>query len=762
MNSRSLRALEFNKILDFLSSYCQSEAGRKACLNLLPCSSLQDIFYLQNIYSEFLNFSGETSYKAQSFTDLSPLFNFLDESSNVLELDALFALKETMNQAKQVFISISDANKYKLLENLLEALPEMTISSLNRCINANGHIKDESSPELMLIRSEMRQMHQTFLRQVKDFAAKYNISNYLQDDYMSLFGDRYVLPLKSNFKGRLQGIIHDYSQTGETCYFEPMFLVEQNNRLQELKREEREEEHKVLLLLTNIVHDELSDILAAYNLLVQLDVLYAKSTLAEIYDGSCVNISEEANLSLIDAYHPLLALDKKIKAQPLDLIMRKDDRALVISGGNAGGKTVCLKTLGLIALMSFAGLPVPVKAGSNLTFWNKIHAFIGDEQSLDDHVSTFTAQIQNLNLAWEDADKHSLILLDEFGAGTDPAQGAALAQAVLDELIERKATVIAATHFPSLKSYALTKEHARAASVLFDERTKQPLFCLAYDQVGSSQALDVAKEHGLPESVLSRARQYLLQDSQDTDVIIKRLNDLSVKREDELRELKKEQEKFKEKREKLDKKLNEEKDKLDNELRKLSREIMQDMQNQRITHKQAMKDLAKLRTEIKKQEVIKTNNLLDINTLSVKQDVLYTAWNKNAKILDIDKKQNRIKLDLSGVSIWANLDQISTGGSSSSSKGFTMRKNAEPAKSYVALNLDLRGMTADIAEQELNRFLDKAILSGREELEIVHGRGTGALRKHVHSILKSFPAVAEFSLANEDRGGDGMTIVKLR
>ena len=218
----------------------------------------------------------------------------------------------------------------------------------------------------------------------------------------------------------------------------------------------------------------------------------------------------------------------------MDLIFRPTDRALVISGGNAGGKTVCLKTLGLLAIMTLAGLPVPAAKGSVIPWWTSIHAFIGDEQSLDDHLSTFTAQIRHLGNAWEATDRRTLILLDEFGAGTDPAQGAALAQAVLDGLLERGAHVVAATHFPALKTYALTREGVRAASVLFDPGTKKPLFRLAYDQVGASQALDVAREHGLPESVLRRAEQYLLLDGQDMTAVMDRLNALAAKREGEL------------------------------------------------------------------------------------------------------------------------------------------------------------------------------------------------------------------------------------
>ena len=381
--------------------------------------------------------------------------------------------------------------------------------------------------------------------------------------------------------------------------------MEQNNRLQELKREEREEERKVLRYLTGIVQNELPFIRSAWDLLVRLDVELAKCGLAALFDGACATISpdgEDAPLSLLGARHPLLALDPQIRKQggphPVDLIFRPTDRALVISGGNAGGKTVCLKTLGLLAIMTLAGLPVPAAKGSVIPWWTSIHAFIGDEQSLDDHLSTFTAQIRHLGNAWEATDRRTLILLDEFGAGTDPAQGAALAQAVLDGLLERGAHVVAATHFPALKTYALTREGVRAASVLFDPGTKKPLFRLAYDQVGASQALDVAREHGLPESVLRRAEQYLLLDGQDMTAVMDRLNALAAKREGELDALKAEQQRTREKRKAVQERFERERERLIKDVRELSAKVMKDWQEGKAGHKQALKELAKVRAEL--------------------------------------------------------------------------------------------------------------------------------------------------------------------
>ena len=766
MDSRTIKALEFGKVLEHLAGLCVSEAGRRVSLGLFPLRDADAVNAAHTLFDEVRTWSAHSGFRLSDFPDLEGLFPHLEKaavspSSAPLDADALWALRETLLQGRKAAQSINENGAmWPSLRDLVASmpLPEMTLSALSRCLGDDGLIKDESSPELMLVRGELRRLHLMCLRKVKDFAVQYNIAQYLQDDYMTLASDRYVLPLKSNFKGRIQGIIHDYSNTGETCYFEPLFLVEQNNRLQELKREEREEERKVLRYLTGIVQNELPFIRSAWDLLVRLDVELAKCGLAALFDGACATISpdgEDAPLSLLGARHPLLALDPQIRKQggphPVDLIFRPTDRALVISGGNAGGKTVCLKTLGLLAIMTLAGLPVPAAKGSVIPWWTSIHAFIGDEQSLDDHLSTFTAQIRHLGNAWEATDRRTLILLDEFGAGTDPAQGAALAQAVLDGLLERGAHVVAATHFPALKTYALTREGVRAASVLFDPGTKKPLFRLAYDQVGASQALDVAREHGLPESVLRRAEQYLLLDGQDMTAVMDRLNALAAKREGELDALKAEQQRTREKRKAVQERFERERERLIKDVRELSAKVMKDWQEGKAGHKQALKELAKVRAElhVSPEQEEAAAPAFDIAELKPGQHVMHRPWNKKAVVREVDARQNRVKLDMNGVTLWADAALLGPADApqqqAKPKSGVLVRTTAGSDPEMSLLRLDLRGKRADQALGELSQYLDRALLSGREGVEIVHGRGTGALRKEVHAFLKTFPGIASVS-----------------
>ncbi len=527
--------------------------------------------------------------------------------------------------------------------------------------------------------------------------------------------------------------------------------------------------------------DNLPSMQQAWELLLDIDILQAKTLLAADFQGNCLTMEENQEFNLCESQHPLLALEavvnKKLVVRPLDIVLRKDQKVMIISGGNAGGKTVCLKTAGLIVLMTLAGLPVPVSQKSTLPILQKIHAFIGDEQSLDDHVSTFTGQITHLSRAWQDLDANSLILLDEFGAGTDPAQGAALAQAVIDGILDKSAFAFAATHFPALKTYALSHSNVRAASMLFDNSTKRPLFALAYDQVGASIALDVAREHGLPESIVKKAEQYLLLDGQDMTKIVDKLNALAVEREKELADLKKKQEKAEAKRKDLQEKFERERKKLNDEVRELSKELMLAWKEGKTTAKQSMKEMAKLRATLAPVELedkpqlskddIKAHLAEIAKKAKEKEQVLYLPWDKKAQVLEIDEKNQKAKIDINGVSLWANAIDIKISGQKELDKSSRVKSSASVQKprekeELIRQRLDIRGKRADIAISELENYLDKALLNSTDIVEVVHGKGTGALRKSVHDYLRTSPIIAHYERANEDQGGDGMTLAYLK
>jgi DNA mismatch repair protein MutS2 len=767
MEPRTLHLLEFPKVLRELSGFAVSEPGADACLALKPYTSVAAVKQQLTLLDQALRWVRESCFRLVAFPDFAGFFPELDIPHRLLDLDALTALSATLEQARHardLLAPFKDRGWDELNEAVLGApWPQATSGALKRCLDQDGRLRDESSPGLFSVRQEIRAIHQKCSKRVKDFVLAENIAQYLQDDYVTISSDRYVLPLKVNFKNRFPGIIHDYSQTGETCYFEPMFLVEINNQLQELKREERAEERKVLEYLTGLVRQERPGVSGCYEALVQLDLLMAKARLADAIQARPLEIGQDQPARLLQARHPLLALHNP-DTQPLDIKLQEGQLALIISGGNAGGKTVCLKTMGLIALMAFSGLPVPVAEGSSLPLWTSVFVVLGDEQSLEAHVSTFTAQIQYISRVWDKVDADSLFLLDEFGAGTDPTQGAALAQAVIDGLLDRGAACFSVTHFPALKAYALATPRVRAASVLFDPKTKKPLFRLAYDQVGASIALDVAREHGLPKSILSRAEQYLLLDGSDTSAVLDRLNSLAVTRERENDEITRERAALRKKRDSLEAQFARERTKVLDEVRAQAQGVLREWKNERLGRKQALKKLSEARERlepVREEAQASAEPALDFADIAPGVRVTYRAWAKSGAVLEKDERKRQVKVDFSGVAMWVPFAELALDGKSAAPK-------ASSASGGVAADLgftpriDLRGQRADEAVAELAQFIDSSLLRGATGVEIVHGRGTGALRKEVHAFLRDNPAVASFTLANEDRGGDGMTEVALR
>jgi DNA mismatch repair protein MutS2 len=807
MDARSLHALELPKILACLAGFAVSEAGRRACLALRPMSSCADIRRESDMFTQGRLWMERSGARLAPFENIEGLLHGVRAPATAPDPDDLFILRRILIQAKSLATSLaagSPGNEPALWPLWAERcralpMPEQTLAALLRCLSDDGLLRDEASPELALARGELRRLHQQCARRVKQYTLEHAIAHYLQDSFVTLSSDRYVLPLKADFKGRLQGIVHEYSQTGETCYFEPMFLVELNNRLQELKREERRAERAVFLFLGDLIRAEYDGITALYAFLADLDLLFARVALAVSYDGRMLEFAPDRGIALYDARHPLLALAasrreeegaasaRRAVASTLELL--PGQRALIISGGNAGGKTVCLKTIGLTALMGLCALPVPVGAGSGLPLLAGVHAFIGDEQSLEDHVSTFTAQITHLGRIWPSVGTDSLLLLDEFGAGTDPAQGSALAQAVIERLMEKGAYVAAATHFPGLKAYALSGNGARAASVLFDPGTKKPLFRLAYDQVGASQALEVAREHGLPEEVLTLADRCLSSFGEDGAAVIARLNALAAAREEELARLAEERAALERQRRSLREGFAKERDALVAGIRTEIVRLLADHKAERLSRRQTVKELARLRgAALNAGDAPEGGGpqAADPAALTPRRRVLHIPWKRAGLIVEVDERKRRARLDVGGVSLWADMADLALEHEGSAPAGATSAARFRGAKSPVfgpaaargahgdepaspaagafspaPLRLDVRGLRAEEALSEVQKALDSAIAGDRESLEIVHGRGTGALRREIHAFLKRLPSAA-FRQAPEGQGGDGMTIVELK
>ena len=763
MESRTLLLLDYPKVLDQLSQHAVSGAGKAACCAIQPLDDRNALGFESLLLSQSIIWAGETSSDFSEFPELDWVLTFVRQPAAVLDRDGFFALARMLDVARTVRDTVleSDALRFPLLVEKARATswPAKVWSGLRRCIGPDGDLKDESSPGLFSVRQEIRSILQRCTRKVNDFFGSRDLLQFLQDEFLTISSDRYVLAVKSNFKGKIKGIVHDFSHTGETCYVEPLFLVELNNQLRDLKQEEKQEEQKVLAYLTDLVRQEIVVLDQVYHWLVLMDLLQAKARFAVQIKGIALDMEPDGTLELLGARHPLLAaLDDT--AVPIDIVLEPGQKGLIISGGNAGGKTVTLKTLGLIAVMAQAALPVPVREGSRLPYWNQIVVSMGDEQSLENSLSTFTAQISHFSRMWPDITSHSLVILDEFGMGTDPSQGAALAQAVVDGLLERGAWVGVATHFPALKVYGLARDGVRAASVLFDPRTKRPLFRLAYDQVGASQALDVAREQGLDSDILARAEEYLLVDGGDSKEIFDRLNALATEKEKELERLQHREVLLEEKWKRRQLSLEKEREDVILDVKQESQKIVRQWLAGKQGRKQALKSLAQARERLESTGISRpAAPSFGWDDLKPGKRVFYSPWEKSGVIEALDERKKKIKLNVGGVSVWVTaLDLLPEKPSAGRSPGYVVHREASTAST---LRLDLRGMRVDEAKSSLESFLDTALLKGGSTLEIVHGKGTGVLRQSVHEVLRAFPAVASFSLGNADEGGDGMTRVVL-
>ncbi len=810
MESRTFQLLEFPKVLSRLAEFAVSVPGRNFCLAIRPFPDAETLSHHARTSNEAMALCRETGVRLPVFEDLDGLFAHLSGGRDLVDADGLWALLDMLDKEAALRETLltrahgtrrpadgeaPEAYAWPLLAAMALAAPRPAKlhQALKRCVTPDAGLRDESSPELFSVRQEIRAIHQKCAKNVKEFVGEQGISAFLQDDFITISSDRYVLPLKTNFKGRVPGIVHDYSQTGETCYVEPFFLVEINNRLQELKQEEREEEAKVLAYLTGLARQEAPAASGAYDLLVKMDALFAKAAFAEALHAETADVAPGNPVRLMNARHPLLVLSRPEEATPgragkkaspavtQDIVLNDDQKALIISGANAGGKTVCLKTLGLLSLMALSALPVPADEGSTLPFWKKIFVFMGDEQSLEDHLSTFTAQISHLSRLWPEVDDSALTLLDEFGAGTDPAQGAALAQAVVDGLLDKGAWMAAATHFPALKAYGLSRPGVRSACMLFDPASKKPLYRLAYDQVGASIALDVAREHGLPEDILARANKYLLLEGGDSAKVFDRLNALAVDRESQVAELRAQRAKDADKMAKLREKYERALESCIEQTRELSREIAVKWREGKMGGKQAMKALADARKSLIEEKAraraeepdgqTNGNGTVDIARIEPGDAVYLSSFGKAGTVAEKDQKRRMLKVDLGGVRVWASLSDVrppgqpgqpAPSGSPGRQAGASSQKTSPGSDAPSGFILDLRGLRADEAVVELAAFIDASVLRGLKNLEIIHGKGTGALRRETHEYLRTCRQVESFSLAPEDQGGDGMTMAVLK
>ena len=796
MNEKSLRILEYNKIIEMLSSKAHSKAGKLLCDGLKPIDNLNEVISsLQNTDDALKRLlrNGNISFAGNKDIRQSLLRLKKGSSLNALELLLICDLLEASSRVKSYLKKEHPDDEDDSLDKYYAMLEPLTKHSLEirRCIISEDEIADDASSELKAIRRHIKgtndKIHSELTRMVNT-----TYRTYLQDAVITMRDGRYCIPVKAEYKSNVPGMVHDQSGSQSTFFIEPAAIVNLNNELKQLSIDEQREVGVILAKLSSDLSDHLDEIMTDSEVLTILDFIFAKANLALDMNATRPLYNVFGHVNLKKARHPLL---DKNKVVPIDIKLGYDFDLLIITGPNTGGKTVALKTIGLLSLMGQAGLFIPAKDASELSIFDNIYADIGDEQSIEQSLSTFSSHMKNIVEILHEADEKSLCLFDELGAGTDPIEGAALAISVLSDLHARKVRSVATTHYSELKVYALQEEGVENACCEFDVDTLRPTYRLLIGIAGKSNAFAISSKLGLPSYIIDDAKSRISKKDESFEDVLTELENNRVIIENEkaeIEKLKREIELLKKDYENRQKKLLESKDKIIREATEEAREILQDAKN---TADTAIRDLMKKenrgdirsmernRTKLR-EKIDNTNSKVSITSSTVNkkknkpsdfklgEDVRIISLNMEGTINSLPDSKGNLYVLCGIMRMQAKMDDIEfidkpdiivkdmkfkSGDLSKKSHQKSLSK-----ASSISMEINLLGKMVDEAIAELDKYLDDAYLSHLSSVRIVHGKGTGALRNAVHNYLKNVSYVSSYRLAEYGEGDAGVTIVEFK
>jgi DNA mismatch repair protein MutS2 len=792
MERISLHLLEFNKLLEFIASYAGSEASARAILEILPLHDKSAIETRQGRVAEIMKMTRQGSPPRLSrFQDISPLIVKSRPEGAVLEASELAGFIPVLEMAADVSLQINGRDDLPFLTDLtvqLTGFPDI-LHLLKRSVDSEGTILDTASTLLAGLREEIRRLETRITKKLEEITRDEKISVFLQDDFITKRSGRWVIPVRMDSKGQVAGVVHDVSKSGETAFIEPLAIIHLANELENLIAEQKAEEIRILRNISSKIREEAAGIDAEYRVIVQLDLLNSIAKCALLLGMEIPEICDSGVISLVKARHPLLMLALRKtglshEVVPLDVKLVRTDTIMVITGSNAGGKTIAIKTIGLLLLMALSGMPVPADSSSRFPLMNNLLVDIGDEQSIEASLSTFSAHISNISGILEKADPDAVILIDELGTGTDPDEGAALACAVLKELKVRGAMVFATTHLSEIKGFVHMTEGMLNASMEFDQKTLMPLYRLRIGEPGRSHAIETARRYGLPEHVVDSARQMLGGIKVEFDDLIADLNKKRAEYEEAVREIGEEKAALQGKRKAAEEKLTEaESGKKETlaEAYRAAAEIVQDARRQMhiLLNELKKQEKAKSREEIKaairkaeatekqiKEKLAQYN--VDaggpaIGEIREGDTVFVKSLGYDASVIQVNRKLSRLKVRAGGMEIELRIDDIGFG------KGRALRqkdqKEATPAiespDEMVPSRINLVGLRVDEALSRLEPFLNHASLAGFTEVTIIHGLGTGILSRAVREHLKGHPLVTSYRAGDRSEGGNGVTVATL-
>lgn len=794
MNPKALKTLEYNKIIDKLTEFAGSALAKEMCRNLQPSTDLYEIQALQKETSDALSRiyqKGAVSFRG--VRDIRGSIKRLEIGAiiGINELLSICSLLDVCSKVKAYSRNDRDPDFEDSLEAMFQALQPLTpvSSEIRRCIASEEELNDDASPALFKIRRSMRQINDKVHAQLQTMVNG-SARTYLQDAVVTMRNGRYCIPVKAEYRGQIPGMIHDQSSTGSTLFVEPMAVIKLNNDLRELELKEEKEIEMILATLSARCGEETEALRDDLDLLTKLDFIFARAQLSRSMNGTQPDFNEEGRILIKKGRHPLL--DKK-KVVPIDIQLGKDFELLIITGPNTGGKTVSLKTVGLFTLMGQAGLHIPAFDHSELSVFHEVFADIGDEQSIEQSLSTFSAHMTNTVSILKEADDRSLVLFDELGAGTDPTEGAALAIAILSNLHRRGSRVMATTHYSELKVFALSTPGVENGCCEFDVETLRPTYRLLIGVPGKSNAFAISQKLGLSQDIIEEAKTHLTKQDEDFEDLLADLEQKRVTIEqerDQINSYKEEIRELKQRLESKQEKLDLSRDKILREANEQARNILQEAKDYAdttirnfqkygkaagVSAKDMEKERGKLREKMstvdkklsaKNAAPKKSHKQLTAKDLHIGDSIKVLSLNLKGTVSTLPDAKGNLFVQMGILRSQVNIrdlekldDTVIIGGnfSKTGSGKIKMSKSAS-----VSTEINLLGKTVDEAIMELDKYLDDAYIAHLPSVRIVHGKGTGALRKGVHNYLKRQKHVASFRLGEFGEGDAGVTIVEFK
>ena len=794
MNPKALKTLEYNKIIDKLTEFAGSALAKEMCRNLQPSTDLYEIQALQKETSDALSRiyqKGAVSFRGGR--DIRGSIKRLEIGAiiGINELLSICSLLDVCSKVKAYSRNDRDPDFEDSLEAMFQALQPLTpvSSEIRRCIASEEELNDDASPALFKIRRSMRQINDKVHAQLQTMVNG-SARTYLQDAVVTMRNGRYCIPVKAEHRGQIPGMIHDQSSTGSTLFVEPMAVIKLNNDLRELELKEEKEIEMILATLSARCGEETEALRDDLDLLTKLDFIFARAQLSRSMNGTQPDFNEEGRILIKKGRHPLL--DKK-KVVPIDIQLGKDFELLIITGPNTGGKTVSLKTVGLFTLMGQAGLHIPAFDHSELSVFHEVFADIGDEQSIEQSLSTFSAHMTNTVSILKEADDRSLVLFDELGAGTDPTEGAALAIAILSNLHRRGSRVMATTHYSELKVFALSTPGVENGCCEFDVETLRPTYRLLIGVPGKSNAFAISQKLGLSQDIIEEAKTHLTKQDEDFEDLLADLEQKRVTIEqerDQINSYKEEIRELKQRLESKQEKLDLSRDKILREANEQARNILQEAKDYAdttirnfqkygkaagVSAKDMEKERGKLREKMstvdkklsaKNAAPKKSHKQLTAKDLHIGDSIKVLSLNLKGTVSTLPDAKGNLFVQMGILRSQVNIrdlekldDTVITGGnfSKTGSGKIKMSKSAS-----VSTEINLLGKTVDEAIMELDKYLDDAYIAHLPSVRIVHGKGTGALRKGVHNYLRRQKHVKSYRLGEFGEGDAGVTIVEFK